>query len=273
MVERALEALRRLSHRGGVDADGSSGDGAGLLTPIPDEFFRARTREAGIELPERFGLGVVFLSREGAAAACGSIEEFARNAGLQCLGWRAVPTNPGILGPSSAATQPVIRQVFFASDSPDGDDLERRLFFLRKRVEHSPGDRAYFASLSSRSIVYKGLLAPEQLPAFYPDLAAPDFRVPFAVFHQRYSTNTRPTWRLAQPFRYVAHNGEINTIGANRRWMRAREQDLRRQIGAGEWFGALENDVSDSASFDNAFEILLRLEYSPAAAMLHRRPR
>jgi glutamate synthase domain-containing protein 2/glutamate synthase domain-containing protein 1/glutamate synthase domain-containing protein 3 len=272
VVERALEALRRLSHRGGVDADGSSGDGAGLLTPIPDKFFRARAGEAGIELPERYGLGVVFLSREGAAATCSSIEEFSRAAGLRCLGWRTVPTNPGILGPSSAATQPVIRQVFFEADSPNECDLERRLFFLRKRVEFALPDLAYFASLSSRTVVYKGLLAPEQLPAFYSDLAASEFHVPFAIFHQRYSTNTRPTWRLAQPFRYVAHNGEINTIGANRRWMQAREQDLRRQLGAGDWLGALENDVSDSASFDNAFEILLRLEYSPAAAMLRMVP-
>ncbi len=272
VVERSLEALRRLSHRGGVDADGSSGDGAGLLTPIPDEFFRARAREAGIDLPERYGLGVVFLSRESAGAIRGPIEELARDAGLRCLGWRNVPTNSGILGPSSAATQPVIRQVFFAPESSDGGDLERRLFFLRKRVESALGDTAYFASLSSRTVVYKGLLAPEQLPEFYSDLAAPEFQVSFAVFHQRYSTNTRPTWRLAQPFRYVAHNGEINTIGANRRWMRARERDLRRQLGAGDWFGALENDVSDSASFDNAFESLLRLEYSPGAAMLRMVP-
>jgi glutamate synthase domain-containing protein 2/glutamate synthase domain-containing protein 1/glutamate synthase domain-containing protein 3 len=272
VVERALEALRRLSHRGGVDADGSSGDGAGLLTPIPDEFFRMRAREAGIELPERFGLGVVFLSRESAGAVSGPIENFSRDAGLRCLGWRNVPTNSEILGPSSAATQPEIRQVFFAPESSGGCDLERRLFFLRKRVESALGDAAYFASLSSRTVVYKGLLAPEQLPLFYSDLAAPEFQVSFAVFHQRYSTNTRPTWRLAQPFRYVAHNGEINTIGANRRWMRAREQDLRRQFGAGDWFGALENDVSDSASFDNAFECLLRLDYSLGAAMLRMVP-
>jgi glutamate synthase (ferredoxin) len=272
VVERALEALRRLSHRGGVDADGSSGDGAGLLTPIPEQFFRKRALEAGIVLPERFGLGMVFLPRDAAKAARRAIEHLARDSGLRVLGWRDVPTNPEILGPSSAAAQPMIRQVFFAPDPSGEGDLERRLFFLRKRVESASADATYFASLSSHSVVYKGLLAPEQLPSFYPDLAAPDFRVSFAVFHQRYSTNTRPTWRLAQPFRYVAHNGEINTIGANRRWMRARENDLRRQLGTGDWFNALERDVSDSASFDNAHEILVRLGYSSAAAMLRMVP-
>ncbi|MFZ0634368.1 MAG: glutamate synthase large subunit, partial [Candidatus Acidiferrales bacterium] len=291
VIDRALTALLRLSHRGGVDADGSSGDGAGLLIPIPREFFRARARESGIDLPDEFSLGMVFLPRDHTAAACSSIEALAQRSGLRCLGWRDVPADPAVLGPSAAESQPFIRQCFFAAHDPSGQNLgqrylEQRLFLFRKRVEAAATAEpesgvtaeteslreVYFASLSSHSIVYKGLLAPQQLPKFYGDLAHHDFHVQFAVFHQRYSTNTQPTWRLAQPFRFIAHNGEINTIGANRRWMHAREKDFRAQLGADDGFRALEERVSDSASFDNAFELLARSGYTPGAAMLRMVP-
>ena len=271
VVERALTALLRLSHRGGVDADGSSGDGAGLLPPIPEEFIRDRAGQAGIELPETFGLGMVFLPREQETQARAAIEASAEKTGLRCLGWRIVPTDPFILGPRAAATLPAIRQCFFAGED-QAKPLERRLYLLRKRVEAEGPRGTYFCSLSSRTVVYKGLLAPRQLPAFYPDLVTPDFKTPFAVFHQRYSTNTQPTWTLAQPFRFVAHNGEINTIGANRRWVRAREETVRRTLDVGKWFRTLEEGVSDSASFDNALEILLQRGYSLAAAMLRMVP-
>ena len=166
---------------------------------------------------------------------------------------------------------PVIRQCFFESEDPAAD-LERQLYLMRKRVESRAISGLYFCSLSSRVLVYKGLLTPLQLRAFYSDLAAPDFTAPFAIFHQRYSTNTSPSWQLAQPFRYVAHNGEINTISANRRWTSARESTIRREFAADENFHVLEEGVSDSASFDNVLEVFLRQNYNVAAAMLRMVP-
>jgi glutamate synthase domain-containing protein 2/glutamate synthase domain-containing protein 1/glutamate synthase domain-containing protein 3 len=271
VVERALTALLRLTHRGGVDADGSSGDGAGLLVPIPDAFVRKCARDDTIELPESFGLGMVFLPPGSETPARTAIESIAEKSGLRCLGWRIVPTNPMILGPRALATLPVIRQCYFAAIDPAAN-LERLLFLMRKRAEVDAVPGTYFSSLSSRTVVYKGLLAPWQVPAFYRDLGLPTFTATSAVFHQRYSTNTSPTWRLAQPFRYVGHNGEINTIGANRRWQRARQADFRRELEAGDWLRALEEGVSDSASFDNALENLLQRGYSLAAAILRMVP-
>ena len=272
VIQRALTALVRLSHRGGIDADGQSGDGAGLLTAIPQGFIREGARQAGISLPVQFGLGMLFLQPELEAESCLKIAALAPMHGLRCLGWRTVPVHPAIAGPRALATMPVIKQCFLAAH-PESDDLERALFLLRKRLEAELGPAVYFCSLSSRTVIYKGLLTPLQLPAFYPDLRDEEFKSPFAVFHQRYSTNTRPSWSLAQPFRFVGHNGEINTIGANRRWQRARAAGLRRRLGVEDSFPALmEEGVSDSASFDNVLEILLRQSHSPAAAMLQMAP-
>jgi glutamate synthase domain-containing protein 2/glutamate synthase domain-containing protein 1/glutamate synthase domain-containing protein 3 len=271
VIERALTALGRLAHRGGVDADGLSGDGAGLLLPIPREFFRGCASQQGIDLPAAFGVGMAFLDPGHADQARATVESFSGEFGLQCRWWRNVPVDPTQLGPRASATLPRILQCFFTAQEPTLD-LERSLYLLRKRVEAQCPTAIYFCSLSSHSIVYKGLLAPLQLREFYPDLDSPGFTASFALFHQRYSTNTRPTWMLAQPFRFVAHNGEINTIGANRRWMRAREAALRAELGAGEWFHSLEDGVSDSATFDNALEILQHRGYSLAAAMLRMVP-
>ncbi len=271
VVERALTALERLCHRGGVDADGLSGDGAGILTPIPKEFIRKCAREINIQLPESFGMGMAFIAPGQEFAARASVESSARELGLRCLGWREVPTHPSLLGPCALATLPLIQQCFFATDDSSAD-LERQLFLMRKRVESGATSGIYFCSLSSHSLVYKGLLTPLQLAAFYADLACPDFVAPFAIFHQRYSTNTNPSWQLAQPFRFVAHNGEINTISANRRWTRAREGALRQEFGAQDRFRVLEESVSDSASFDNALEVRLRQGSSVAAAMLRMVP-
>jgi glutamate synthase domain-containing protein 2/glutamate synthase domain-containing protein 1/glutamate synthase domain-containing protein 3 len=266
VVDRALEALKRLGHRGGVDSDGRSGDGAGLLTAIPKKFFRNCAREAGIELPSVFALGMVFLPHEQATGTRELIEELARTGGLRVLGWRDVPTNPAIVGSRALDTLPGIAQCFLAPKGKTAD-LESQLFRLRKRAEAQAPAGTYFCSLSSRTVVYKGLLTPEQLPAFYSDLAAPGFVSPFAVFHQRYSTNTKPSWALAQPFRCVAHNGEINTISANRRWLKAKEPALLSRLGLAADVNLLEPRVSDSASFDNALEIFLRRGYSLSAAM------
>jgi len=271
VVQRALVALDRLSHRGGVDSDGLSGDGAGLLLPIPKVFFRAQSLQSGISLPETFGLGMVFLPPGRDAESRGAIESLAQQTGLRCVGWRDVPVNFTILGSLAASTMPSIRQCFFESLDPAAD-IERQLFFLRKRVETEGTAGTYFCSLSSRTVVYKGLLTPAQFRDFYLDLTSSDFRAPFAIFHQRYSTNTQPSWAMAQPFRYVAHNGEINTISANRRWMQARERKVQRELETGEWFRALEERVSDSASFDNALEILGHRGYHIVAAMLRMVP-
>src|SRR6202522_1721816 len=267
VVERALTALARLSHRGGVDSDGSSGDGAGLLTPIPKPFIRKRLQELGVALPDVFGMGMTFMPQGRVAESRAAVEAAAQATELHCLGWRVVPTNVSLLGPGSLGSLPAIEQCFFASDDPYAD-LERLLFLMRKRLEPVDETGIYFCSLSSAVVVYKGLLTPVQLRAFYPDLADPEFTAAFAVFHQRYSTNTSPSWQLAQPFRLGAHNGEINTISANRRWMNARESALWEQFGADDCFHALEEKVSDSASLDNAVELLLRQGFTLAEALL-----
>ena len=255
VVERGLTALARLAHRGGVDADGRSGDGAGLLTAIPQSFIRRSAREAGIALPERFGLGMVFL-RESKEQSASWIQQLAGVFGLQCLGWRAVPVDSSIIGPRSLESLPSIHQVFFSA-ADESADLEMLLFRFRRQVQFSCPN-VYFCSLSSTTVVYKGLLTPEQLPAFYLDLADREFESSFAIFHQRYSTNTQPSWCLAQPFRLAAHNGEINTVSANRRWMRARQCRLRQSLGITDGLPLLEAGMSDSASFDNALEVSLR---------------
>ncbi len=271
VIDRALIALLRLSHRGGVDADGCSGDGAGLLTAIPDKFMRSQARQAGIHLPRQYGLGMVFLRRGREEEGAAVLEEAVREQGLRLAGWREVPTDASVLGSRALTTLPEIRQCF-VTPARRVSDLERRLFLLRKRIESRASPDVYLCSLSSRTVVYKGLLTPGQLASFYADLASPQFETPFAIFHQRYSTNTRPSWSLAQPFRYIAHNGEINTIVANRRWLWARVESLRRHFGAGECFEVLEKNVSDSASFDNGLELLLHQDFSAAAAMLRMVP-
>ncbi len=270
IVQYALNALERLTHRGGVDADGASGDGAGLLTSIPQAFFRARAAEQSIELPEHFGLGFAFFPTGTSDDARRAVEAAADTERLRILGWRRVPVNTAVLGPRSLETMPEAWQFyvspFHATREPA--KFEFRLALLRKRAESMLPPRCYICSLSSLTVVYKGLLTPWQFPQFYEDLRDALFATTFAVFHQRYSTNTSPSWHLAQPFRYSAHNGEINTIISNRRWIRAKDRELRAKLTVGTWYDILEENVSDSASFDNAFEQKLLEGYSTEAAML-----
>jgi glutamate synthase domain-containing protein 1 len=216
LVERGLGALVRLAHRGGVDADGCSGDGAGLLVALPKAFFRKAARADGVKLPDEFAVGMVFLQRGQEDQAKDAIRAAVAKFDLSFLGWRTVPSNPSILGPRSRDSLPLVRQCFIAprrrSCDPDSfglesSDFELRVFRLRQELE-TIAACGYYCSLSSRTIVYKGLLTPEQLASFYPDLSDPEFTSAFVVFHQRYSTNTQPSWSLAQPFRFVAHNGE-----------------------------------------------------------------
>jgi glutamate synthase (NADPH/NADH) large chain/glutamate synthase (ferredoxin) len=270
IIEYALNALERLTHRGGVDADGASGDGAGLLTSIPEVFFRARAKEQGIELPEQFGLGFAFFPAATSTEARSAIETAADTERLRVLGWRRVPVKTESLGRMALETMPETWQFFVAPFHParGASRFEWRLALLRKRAESVMPEKAYICSLSSQTVVYKGLLTPWQFPQFYEDLRDPTFATTFAVFHQRYSTNTSPSWDLAQPFRYTAHNGEINTIVSNRRWLRAKDKEIRGKLTVGPWFRTLEENVSDSASFDNAFELKLLEGFSPEAAML-----
>jgi glutamate synthase domain-containing protein 2/glutamate synthase domain-containing protein 1/glutamate synthase domain-containing protein 3 len=270
IIDHALAALERLTHRGGVDADGASGDGAGLLAALPAEFFRARASEEGIELPPQFGLGFVFFPSEAAAAAKAAVEAAADLERLRILGWRRVPTNPDCLGRRALETMPESWQFYVAPfhTARHADRFEPKLALLRKKAESLLPARSYLCSLSSRTVVYKGLLTPWQFPQFYEDLRQASFETNFVVFHQRYSTNTQPAWSLAQPFRYVAHNGEINTIVSNRRWLRAKENEIRRKLAVSSWFEVLERNVSDSASFDNALEVKLLEGFSAEEAML-----
>jgi glutamate synthase domain-containing protein 2/glutamate synthase domain-containing protein 1/glutamate synthase domain-containing protein 3 len=270
IVNIALTALERLTHRGGVDADGASGDGAGLLTSLPHEFFRARAQEQGIDLPEVFGLGFAFFPATATADAKAAVAAAADTERLRILGWRRVPTNTNSLGSKALETMPEIWQFFVAPfhASRGVARFEWKLALLRKRAESLLPARCYLCSLSSQTVVYKGLLTPWQFPQFYEDLRDATFATTFAIFHQRYSTNTQPSWDLAQPFRYVAHNGEINTIVSNRRWLRAKQRELRARLTVGSWFTPLEEKVSDSASFDNAFELKLLEGFAPDEAML-----
>src|SRR5262252_7181641 len=270
IIEYALTALERLTHRGGVDADGASGDGAGLLAALPGEFFKARAAEQGIDLPEQFGIGFAFFPSESVVAAKAAVEAAADQERLRVLGWRRVPTNSNCLGRRALETMPESWQFFVAPFhvARHAERFEWRLAILRKKAESLLPARCYICSLSSETVVYKGLLTPWQFPQFFEDLRQPSFETAFVIFHQRYSTNTQPAWSLAQPFRYVAHNGEINTIVSNRRWLRAKEKQLREKLAVGSWFQALEANVSDSASFDNALEVKLLEGFSAEESML-----
>jgi glutamate synthase (NADPH/NADH) large chain len=270
IIERGIEVLKNLMHRGALGADMQTGDGAGLLFQLPDEFLRRECGSLGFELPlpGAYGVGMLFLPQDaGARDACRQIvEETVADEGIALLGWREVPVDGRVLGDQARREQPVIEQCFLGADSLSGAALERRLYVVRKQVERrvakrtGPGDLFYVASLSCRTIVYKGLMVATQVPDFYPDLTDPLLKSAMAVVHQRYSTNTFPSWSLAQPFRYLAHNGEINTLRGNRNGMRSREQNLQSDL-----FGddivkilpVLEENVSDSACLDNALELLV----------------
>lgn len=276
LVERGLVALARLAHRGGVDADGRSGDGAGLLVGLPKTFFRKMACADGIELPERFGVGMVFLQRGHEEQAVAAIRSAVTKYDLSFLGWRVVPINKSILGPRSNDSLPVVRQCYIGvreessrtkSSELSCSSFELQLFRLRQELE-AASNAVYYCSLSARTIVYKGLLTPEQLPHFYPDLRNPNFESAFVLFHQRYSTNTQPSWSLAQPFRFVAHNGEINTISSNRRWFHARSENIRHKLNLSDRAQLLQPGMSDSASIDNALEAHVRCGVSTPESML-----
>jgi glutamate synthase domain-containing protein 2/glutamate synthase domain-containing protein 1/glutamate synthase domain-containing protein 3 len=274
VISRALYALEQLEHRGGEGADPDTGDGSGLLAQIPDRLLR---EESGLELPGAGGYGVAmcFLPRaaDARAAAVELLERTVEEEGLRVIGWREVPIDASASGEGARATAPHIAQLFIGASEEgvtDRDALERRLYVIRRVVEcRQPAD-LYLASLSSRTIVYKGMLTAPQLSRYFPDLRDERFEGRLALVHSRFSTNTFPSWELAHPYRMLAHNGEINTLRGNRNWMRAREGGLASQL-----FGddvskirpLLRDDISDSASLDGLLELLVLGGRSPAHAI------
>ncbi|WP_440996378.1 glutamate synthase large subunit [Arhodomonas sp. SL1] len=265
LVETAIGALTRLTHRGAVAADGKTGDGCGLLMKLPETFLRTVAAESGMELAGRFAAGCVFLARDDDARASAgreALEAAISGHGLAVAGWREVPVDPDACGTQALETLPRIEQLFVNAPA-DIDELEfeRRLFFARRAAEKDIGNDPdfYIPSLSGRVLSYKGLVMPAYLPEFYRDLQDPRMETALVVFHQRFSTNTLPQWRLAQPFRYLAHNGEINTIKGNRNWAIARaykfETPLLPDIEAIQPLVNLEG--SDSSSLDNMLDVLL----------------
>ncbi|MFE1576191.1 glutamate synthase large subunit [Streptomyces fradiae] len=258
LVEQALTVLRNLEHRGATGSEPDSGDGAGILIQVPDAFLR---EVAGFALPEpgAYAVGAAFLPEDTADEAVSRIETLAGEEGLTVLGWREVPVTPDLLGATARATMPAFRQLFVSDGGAStGIDLDRKAFALRKRAEIELG--VYFASLSARTLVYKGMLTTGQLEPFFPDLSDRRIASALALVHSRFSTNTFPSWPLAHPYRFVAHNGEINTVKGNRNWMRARESQLVSDLfGDRELeriFPICTPDASDSASFDEVLELL-----------------
>ncbi|WP_049822440.1 glutamate synthase large subunit [Arthrobacter sp. H41] len=257
IVDAALTALRNLEHRGAVGADEGTGDGAGLLTQVPDEFFRA---VVDFDLPAAgsYVVGTAFLPAEPKEeeTARAGLEAIAEAEGLTVLGWRVVPIVADLVGAMARACMPHFVQLFLAP-SGAAADLDARAFRVRKRAQNKYG--VYFPSLSSKTIVYKGMLTTAQLEPFYPDLSDPRFKTRLGIVHSRFSTNTFPSWPLAQPFRTIAHNGEINTVKGNRNWMRARQSQLANPLlgdSPEELFPICTPGASDSASFDEVAELL-----------------
>ncbi len=270
IVEQALQVLQRMAHRAATGADPLTGDGAGIMLQVPHRFFKREAEALGLELPGRrcYGVGQVFLPADPyARAECERIfAEVVHQEDQRLVGWRDVPVDPSKLGPVARAVLPVMRQVYIARRRCVPSAFERKLFIIRKLVENrvrtsgvDPEGRFHVASLSAETIVYKGLLLPSQLPEFYADLRDADMVSAIAVVHSRFSTNTFPTWDLAQPFRFIAHNGEINTVQGNRNWMSARRSLLQ----SAKFGGTLDRlqpiivpGKSDSAQFDNMLELL-----------------
>jgi len=306
IVEQAIQVLLNLDHRGACGCEANTGDGAGILVQIPHQFFARECANRKFSLPAvgDYGVGMVFLPRNGASRReCERLfERIVRDEGQRVLGWRTVRTDEAGLGPTARASKPIVRQIFIARERGSGTGVppvnhaqaaraktehadnaafERKLYLIRKRV--SKGARRgihergmfYVASLSSRTIVYKGMLTAGQLTTFYPDLRDPSFESALALVHSRFSTNTFPSWARAHPYRYIAHNGEINTLRGNINWMYARESKFKSDVFGADLAKALpviDTDGSDSAMFDNVLEMLTLAGRSLPHAMMMMTP-
>jgi Glutamate synthase domain 2 len=285
IVRMGLQILDNLVHRGACGCDPETGDGAGILLQIPDAFLRRKCARLGITLPEagHYGVGMVFLPEEAdARRQCEAIvESVVRREGQRFLGWRNVPTDSSVIGYQAREVEPFICQFFVGRGDriQNDDEFARKLYVIRRVIENEveeatgmPDTHAfYIPSLSARTIVYKGLLLPHQMRAYYQDLEDPAVVSAIALVHQRFSTNTFPSWPLAHPYRYIAHNGEINTLRGNRNWMRAREAGLTSSVLGNDLpkcFPLVNMEGSDSATLDNALELLLAGGKSLAHAMM-----
>jgi glutamate synthase (NADPH/NADH) large chain len=281
IIEQGLQILERLTHRGAVGADPLAGDGAGILIQLPDAFFRD---VVDFDLPEFgfYAVGHLFLAQDEQSRAMGEqiVERFIKQEGQAVLGWRDVPVENKGLGHSVLPTEPVIRQIFIGrgDNCPDQDVFERKLFVIRKQIDQEIRDSQlegkesfYFTSMSSRTVTYKGMLLADQVGEYYPDLLDERMDSALALVHQRFSTNTFPTWDLAHPFRMIAHNGEINTLRGNVNWMAARKHSMASEILGDDLdkvWPLIPEGQSDSACFDNALELLVQGGFSLAHAMM-----
>ncbi|MEO1437837.1 MAG: glutamate synthase subunit alpha, partial [Bacteroidota bacterium] len=273
LVEDAIYMLVNMEHRGACGCDPNTGDGAGILTQIPDQFFRRKTKELGFELPEfgHYGVGMVFfpLDRNLRRQVKVLFNDYVDEMGFELLGYRKVPTDNESIGDAAASVEPRMEQVFVKPIEPlDRKSLERKLFVLRKFSTHNihrtfpqSVDSFYITSFSYKTIIYKGQLTTYQLRPYFPDLHNEEYVSAIALVHSRFSTNTVPKWKLAQPFRYLAHNGEINTIRGNLNWWKSKEKALASEVFTAEelekLYPIVGKDLSDSGSFDNVLEYLV----------------
>ncbi|OUM24824.1 glutamate synthase large subunit [Pseudomonas putida] len=264
LLQTAMQALTCMTHRGGINADGKTGDGCGLLMQKPDQFLRAVAQEHfAVELPKQYAVGMVFFNQDPvkAEAARANMDREILAAGLKLVGWRKVPIDTSVLGRLALERLPQIEQVFIGGEGLSDQEFAIKLFSARRRssVANAHDSDHYICSFSHKTIIYKGLMMPRDLAAFYPDLGDERLQTAICVFHQRFSTNTLPKWPLAQPFRFLAHNGEINTITGNRNWAMARRTKFANdQIPDLEELGPLVNRVgSDSSSMDNMLELMV----------------
>ena len=284
IVHQALQIVVNLDHRGAVGADPLAGDGAGILVQTPEKFMRKEFAKLGVEVPAKgdFAVGMVFLPRDEEILDAGiaAINKVTDAEGQVVLGWRDVPVDNSVLGISVLPNEPVIKQVLIGRGpgTTDPDAFDRKLYVIRKQSHHAVWDNNseawkdfYMPSLSSRTIVYKGMVLAGNLSKYYLDFQDPDFETAMAVFHQRFSTNTFPSWRLAQPFRFLSHNGEINTLRGNINWMNARRHNMSSKIlgeDLDKLWPLIGDGSSDSSTFDNALELLVMGGYSLSHAMM-----
>ncbi|NPA32348.1 MAG: glutamate synthase subunit alpha, partial [Aquificae bacterium] len=268
LLKQGITAVKNLTHRGAIGGDGKTGDGAGILTEIPRKLILREIDRLGYKLSdeENLAVGMFFLYGELEE----KIEEIFKEEGIKPVGWREVPVNKEAVGQVALKVMPTIKQLFLDLEGIPEEERQLRLYFARRRIEKKYEKDVYVASLSDRTIVYKGMLVAPQLDNFYEDLKDEDYETSFVLFHQRYSTNTLPNWRLAQPLRYLAHNGEINTIQGNRNWMLTLQHELTHELlkGREELIKPLvSHEESDSASLDKVFELLCLVGYKPEHAM------
>ncbi len=263
LLQTAVQALTCMTHRGGINADGKTGDGCGLLIQKPDGFLRAIAKQHfNVDLPRQYAVGMVFLNQDDARAdaARENMNREILAEGLDLVGWRQVPIDTSVLGRLALERLPKIEQVFIGGEGLSDQEFAIKLFSARRRssVSNAADTDHYICSFSHKTIIYKGLMMPADLTAFFPDLSDERLQTAICVFHQRFSTNTLPKWPLAQPFRFLAHNGEINTITGNRNWAQARRTKFTNDLMDLDELGPLVNRVgSDSSSMDNMLELMV----------------